>query len=289
MKLERFLDLTMVLGEGPVWDEQAQRLYWVDITAGQLWHWDSAGGSTDKLDLHQTLGMCALTTSGGLVLASAQQILLYEQGALRLLIDGAEADRPDNRFNDGKCDPRGRLLVGSMDTKGQRERGALYSLSGSNGQLQTLLTGVSTSNGIGFNSAGDRLYYVDTPTGFLWGFDYDLETGAIRNRQPLIDYRAELGRFDGITVDSEGMVWAAHWGGYQVSRWDPSTGRKLLSLAVPAPFVTSCCFGGPDFQTLYITSAWNRNPQTQAEAPLAGALFCVDTPDQGLPAARFRA
>lgn len=289
MKPELLIKDIMTLGEGPVWDDRRQRLYWVDIPEGRLWHWEQASGETGSVKAGDSLGMCALAEDEGLVLALWQDIELLQGQERRTLVRNAEPDKPDNRFNDGKVDPMGRLLVGTMGTKGKREQGALYSLGGAEGKLRRLLDGVSTSNGLGWSLDGRRLYYVDTPTGFLWGFDYDLDTGDISNRQPLIDYRPEAGNFDGICMDAEGCVWAAHWGGWQVSRWDPETGRKLLSIAVPAPYVTSCCFGGPDLKTLFITSAWNRSEETRAQAPLAGSLFAVQTPYQGLPPHRFRA
>lgn len=288
MKAERFLNHIMVLGEGPVWDERRQRLYWVDISEGRLWHWDQTSGQSESLPLHKSLGMCALTEDGGLLVTPGRSIELIHGDERRVLVEDAEPDLPGNRFNDGKCDPAGRLLVGSMDTGGQQACGSLYSLERADGQLRPLLHGVTVSNGIGFSPDHRFLYYVDTPSGFLWRFDYELERGELSNRVPLIDYRQEAGSFDGICMDAEGCIWAAHWGGYQVTRWDPRSGRKLLSIPLPAPYVTSCCFGGPGFKTLFITTAWNRDEKARAESPLAGSLFVCDTPYEGLKAETFK-
>ena len=156
------------------------------------------------------------------------------------------------------------------------------------GELRTLVDQVTTSNGIGFSPDNRSMYYVDTPSGALWRFDYDIETGTLSNRTALIDYTGEEGSFDGLTVDAEGHIWVAHWGGFQVSRWDPKTGRKLQSVPIPAPFVTSCCFGGKDLSTLYVTSAWNRDEKVRAEHPDAGGLFIFKTDTRGLPGFRFK-
>lgn len=289
MKAKRFLNETMILGEGPIWDDQAQRLYWVDITAGQLWQHDSRSGQTSHQDLGERVGMCAQVVGGGMLVALEHSIVvLREDGSRQVLQADIEPSLPDNRFNDGKCDARGRLLAGTMDTRGQRGKGSLYSLDmPAGGKLTRLVADVSISNGIGFSPDKRHLYYVDTPSGALWRFDYDIDTGSLSNRIPLIDYTAEEGNFDGLTVDAQGHLWIAHWGGSQVSRWDPKTGKKLGKVVLPAPLITSCCFGGPNLSTLYITSAWNQDEKLKAEHPLSGALFAVKTDTQGLPADRF--
>ena len=287
MRAERLFPETMVLGEGPVYDEKAGALYWVDITAGQLWRHDYSEGRTTYRDFGQSVGMCCLAREGGVVAALKKSLVLVEGGGERVLLDGVEPEAPDNRFNDGKPDPAGRLLIGTMDKNMRPGRGALYCLEEGRG-LHRLLDGVSISNGLAWSPDNQYLYYVDTPSGFLWRFDYDLSTGAITGRTPLIDYTGEEGLFDGITVDAEGCIWAAHWNGFQVSRWDPKTGRKLLSLRLPAPYVTCCCFGGPDLRTLFITTAWDGDEKVRREYPTAGAVFACRTDIGGLPAGRVK-
>jgi len=287
MRAERLFPETMILGEGPVYDEKAGVLHWVDITAGQLWRHDFGENLTTHRDFGQSVGMCCLTEGGGVVAALKKSLVLVGDGGERVLIDGVEPEAPDNRFNDGKPDPAGRLLVGTMDEYKRPGLGALYCLEEGKG-FKKLLGGVSISNGLAFSPDSRVMYYVDTPSGALWRFDYDLDTGEISNHAPLIDYTGEEGRFDGITVDAEGCIWAAHWGGSQVSRWDPATGRKLLSLRLPVPYVTCCCFGGPGLKTLFITTAWDGDERVRQEHPLSGALFACRTDTQGLPAGRFR-
>ena len=287
MKAERLFPETMVLGEGPVWDEGTGTLHWVDITAGQLWRHDFRAGVTGHQDFGQSAGMCALAEGGGMAVALGKSVVLLRDGDARVLAEHMEPEAPENRFNDGKPDARGRLLIGTMHTRGERGKGALYSLDVKAGKgFRRLLGGVSVSNGIGFSPDSRHMYYVDTLSGSLWRFLYDLDTGDISGRAPLIDYTGEEGMFDGLTVDAEGCVWVAHWGGSQVSRWDPATGRKLLSIRLPVPLVTSCCFGGEDLRTLFITTSWDGDEKVRREYPLSGALFACEPGVQGLPAAR---
>jgi sugar lactone lactonase YvrE len=286
MKAERFLDVTMDLGEGPVWDERTGRLHWVDIARGQLWTHDTGTGETGQVKLGDSLGMAVPAAGGGMVAALAHEIVLYREGQTTVLAGQVEAGLPDNRFNDGKCDARGRLLAGTMDTGGRKGRGKLYMLEEGR-PLRVLLEEVTISNGLGFSPDKRFMYYVDTPTGYLWRFDYDLDSGALSGRTALIDYSGEAGNFDGLCVDDEGMLWVAHWGGHQVSRWDPATGRKIGRVEVPAPLVTSCCFGGTGMDTLFITTARGWDEQQIAEYPLSGALFAVRPGVTGPVAERF--
>lgn len=287
MKAERFLSHVMTLGEGPVYDGERNALYWVDIEAGRLWQHDLISGGSQQTDLGESVGLCVPHKGGGMVLALTDRVVhLEEVEPFKVLAGPVEKDLPGNRFNDGKCDARGRLLLGTMDKKGEKGRGSLYVLE--EGQpLRRLLSEVTISNGIGFSPDNRHMYYVDTPSGFLWRFDYHLDTGTLSNRVPLIDYREEQGDFDGLCVDSEGCIWAAHWGGHQVSRWDPKTGKKIGQVAVPAPFVTSCCFMGPDLDQLLITTASGWDEALKKEYPLSGSLFVAQPGAKGLPVARF--
>lgn len=286
MKAERILDLVMTLGEGPMYDEQTDTLHWVDIVEGRLWQHDLGSRQSRHTTMGESVGLVVPHRKGGLVAALKDSLVHLKEAHNTLLAGDVDAEHPGNRFNDGKCDARGRLLCGTMDGQGEQGRGSLYVLE--EGQpLRKLVGGVSVSNGIGFSLDNRYMYYVDTPTGFLWRFEYDLDTGEVANRTPLIDYRGERGDFDGLCVDNEGCIWAAHWGGYQVSRWDPETGQKIGQVDVPAPFVTSCCFGGPELDRLFITTAAGWDAALKQEYPLSGSLFAVAPGVRGLPVQRF--
>ena len=128
------------------------------------------------------------------------------------------------------------------------------------------------------------MYYIDTPRGTVDAFDYELETGAISNRRAVITIPPDTGHPDGSTMDADGMIWVAHWGGARVTRWDPRTGKLLATVNVPAQQVTSCAFGGPKLDRLFITSARHG---VEATDPLAGGLFCADVGVKGLEAFEF--
>ncbi len=284
MQAERLFDLIMDLGEGPLWDERADTLHWVDINAGRIWSHDFSANATSSVDTGETVGMCALDRDGHMVAALKHDIVRLN-GDKRTVLASVETHLQNNRFNDGKCDARGRLLAGTMDTKGQPAKGAFYSLT--EGQaIRTIAADIGCSNGVGWSPDNKLLYYVDTPSGHLWGFDYDIDTGRATNRRALIDYTQEEGSFDGLCVDSEGMIWAAHWGGHRVSRWNPQSGKKIGEIMIPAPFVTSCCFGGPGLDTLFITTARGSEKDAQGY-PLAGALFAAKPNVTGMPIHRF--
>lgn len=286
MSIKPLLDLRMTLAEGPVYDELHNRLYWVDIPEGRLWQYDFATGTAKDEVLGSSLGMAVPHKKGGMVAALKDEIIWVKDGLRTVLVDEAEPDAPNNRFNDGKCDAKGRLLAGSMDNNGKEGRGSLYILE--EGQpLRQLIPSVSISNGIGFSPDNRYLYYVDTPSGFLCRYRYDVDTGSVSDKTALIDYRAERGNFDGICMDAEGCIWAAHWDGYQVSRWDPRTGQKMGMIDVPAPYVTSCCFGGPNMDQLFITTAAGWDEGLKREYPLSGSVFVAQPGVKGPPVARF--
>lgn len=287
MQTERLFHETMILGECPVWDERTNTLFWIDITAGQLWQHSFVLNRSNHCEFGQNIGMCCLTESEGLVIALEKSILLVNDGFQEVLVDGIEREQPRNRMNDGKCDSQGRLLVGTMHKDVKPNEAALYCLDGQS-RFQRVLGNVTISNGLGWSPDNRFLYYVDTPSGILWQFDYDIETGALFNRTPLIDYSHEEGQFDGICVDAQGCIWACHWGGFQVSRWDPRSRRKLSSIRLPVPNVTSCCLGGEKMNKLIITTGTGRDQEVKMRYPLSGALFVCELDVPGFPANRFK-
>jgi sugar lactone lactonase YvrE len=198
-----------------------------------------------------------------------------------------ESHLPGNRFNDGKCDPAGRFLAGTMDNAENEASGSLYSYS-PGGTLQTLLTGVRISNGLTWSPDYRTFYHIDTPTRQVTAFEYDPVTGNIANPRPAVTVPSELGWPDGMTSDAEGMLWVAMWGGAKLTRWDPATGQLLEAIPIPALNVTSCVFGGPHLTDLYITSARKGMMAEQlAKYPLSGGLFRIRTNSQGMPTFAF--
>lgn len=158
------------------------------------------------------------------------------------------------RFNDGKCDSKGRFWVGSMavdqESSDAFEAGALYKMD--KRVLKEMISDVSISNGLAWWQSS--MYYIDTYTNEVVAYDFDETLGNITNKSSCISFQDEIGSPDGMTIDEEGMLWIAHWGGYKVSRWDPKTGKKMEEIKVPAENVTSVTFGGIQLNELYITT-----------------------------------
>jgi len=294
MPPELLLDARAVLGEGPAWDASRGLLYWVDILAGRLHTYDPAGGIDCWVNVGENLSCVAprpvsLQTPGtGLVIALNRGFMTYDLPSQQLVfLANPEPHLTGNRFNDGKCDPSGRLLAGTMDHEEKEASGSLYSLS-PDGTLKTLLTGVRISNGLTWSPDYQTFYYIDTPTRQVTAYDYDLATGNIANPHPVVNVPIKLGWPDGMTSDAEGMLWVAMWGGAKLTRWDPSTGQLLEAIPVPALNATSCIFGGSDLTDLYITSARKGMSGGQlVEYPLSGGLFRVKTEIQGMPTFTF--
>ena len=175
-----------------------------------------------------------------------------------------------------------------MENSGEPGRGNLYRLD-VEGRIHTMLTGVSVSNGIAWDEERAKMYYIDTPTLQVAEFDFDTESGGIRNRRIAVTFPDNEGQPDGMTIDAEGMLWVAFWGGGAVSRWDPVTGAKVASVSVPADFVTSCALGGPSLDELFITTAWATMDETAlTRQPHAGGLFRARVETPGVRAFMYR-
>ncbi|WP_334137443.1 SMP-30/gluconolactonase/LRE family protein [Muricomes intestini] len=286
MKVERFVTNTMVLGECPVWDERTKTLYWIDITAGQVWGSTSENQATMVSSFDQNVGACCLTKGDGLLVALEKKIIILDNNKQQVIVDGVEDQLQQNRFNDGKCDPRGRLIIGTMNKNVVPQAGNLYQIS-PEGDTNVLVEGVTISNGLDWSPDGKYLYYIDTPTGTLWRFLYDEETGTLHDRTPFIDYTQEEGNFDGMCVDADGCIWACHWGGFQVTQWDVQSRKKMQTIQLPVPNVTSCCFGGDNLNQLFITTGTGRDESVKRDYPQSGSLYTILTNTRGLPARRF--
>jgi sugar lactone lactonase YvrE len=271
------------LGEGPVWDAARAELIWVDVDRG-LVHRRSPGRADVTLDAGQPVGCAVPRESGGLALALRDGFALVASGGGEpRLVAPVERERPDTRMNDGACDPRGRFWAGTMSLRGDTRSAALYRLE-PDLTVARVLPGISVSNGIGWAPDGATLYHVDSPRGRVDVYDFDAAAGAIAGRRTVIEVAPALGSPDGLTVDSEGGVWVALWGGGAVQRYSPD-GSLEGRIELPVTNVTSCCFGGGcgDLNTLYVTTA----ARGAAHEPLAGAVFACRPGVRGLPSTPF--
>jgi sugar lactone lactonase YvrE len=276
------------LGEGAIWHAQQQVLYWVDILGKRFWRYDPATGAHDSFDIGQYVGTVVPRKKGGVVLALHRGIATYDLKTKKLgMVVDVEDNKPMLRFNDGKCDPSGRFWAGTMMVQGSAPMGTLFCLR-LDWRAEKKLTGVGCSNGIVWSLDQKTMYFIDTALWSVDAFTYDAATANICNRRVAIKIPKDFGYPDGSTLDAEGMLWVAHFGGARVTRWNPVTGQLLETVPLPTSNITSCAFGGPQLDRLYVTSARVAlSPEKQAAEPHAGGLFCLDVGVKGIEAFEF--
>jgi len=280
-------DVRAELGEGPIWDPVDACLYFVDILRGRVHRYDPDTGTSRVYAVDRKVGAVGLCATGDLILAVQGGFTRLDQTTGRTtVIAEVDADRPDLRMNDGKCDPLGRFWAGTMALDERRGAGALYRLD-PDGRVHTMRREVTISNGLDWTGDG-RMYYIDSPTQRVDVFDFDGASGAIENRRPFVRIPVEEGTPDGLTLDADGFVWVALWGGGAVHRYTPD-GRLNMVVHVPARYPTSCTFGGADLGDLFITTASVKlTEQERAEQPHAGGLFHARPGAKGRAPHRFR-
>ena len=276
------------LGEGPVWDESNGSILWIDILNSSIIDYNLSTESERNIPTGSMIGSFAIMEDGNFIAALQEGIsIINRTTGEKKIISTPEINIPSNRFNDGKCSPDGHFWAGSMSLNETDPSGFLYSIDGNFNILQHE-KGLTISNGLCWSLDKKYFYFIDTPT--LQVVRYDYSNGMIENKTSIIHIDvSEDGYPDGMTIDAEGKLWIAHWGGWQVTRWDPSTGKKIDAIQLPVSQVTSLCFGGEHFDEMYITSA--RRGLTHEKLirePLAGATFQVkNTGFKGLPFYRF--
>jgi sugar lactone lactonase YvrE len=276
------------LGEGPVWDEINQCILWIDIVNARIIEHNILSGTEKVLSTGTMIGSFALMEDGKIIAALQEGIVIIDRSTgEKQIISTPEINIPSNRFNDGKCSPDGHFWAGSMSLNETDPSGFLYSIDGDYNILQHE-KGLTISNGLCWSLDKKYFYFIDTPT--LQVVRYDYSNGSIQNKQSIIHIdAAKDGYPDGMTIDTEGNLWIAHWGGWQVTRWDPSTGEKLHAVKLPVSQVTSICFGGAGFDEMFVTSARRGLTEEQLiREPLAGGTFQIkNTGFKGLPFYRF--
>ena len=266
------------LAEGPLWDPDRNCLWWVDIDAGLIHRFDPQTGSDTATDVGVPVGAVSLQQDGELILAAGKGFATYD-GTLSWL---GEVDA-GSRMNDGKCDPAGRFLAGTMSD--EPGTAAFYRLE--RGEISQLFGDVTISNGLGWSPDGETFYYIDTPREAVWAFDYDVGSGGLARRRTFIDLHDVTGRPDGMAVAADGTIWVAMSRGGAAVREFTADGRPGRVVRLPTPFVTSVTFGGPDLSDLYVTTA--RRALSGEPDPLAGCVFRVRGLEiEGVPVARYR-
>jgi len=265
------------LGEGPIWDAETQRLFWIDSLGGVIHRLDPVSGERQDHAVPAPIGSMSLCRSGGAILS-------LQDGFHRLdFADGTVTPfallglgNPNVRLNDGKTDRQGRFLAGTMHlhrAEGEAVMGGLFRLE-PGGTTTLLVDGIATSNGPCFSPDGRTLYFADSSQQTIWAFDYDTATGTPGNRRVFADLRELSTAPDGATVDAEGHVWSALIRTGQIARFDP-TGRIVSRIGFPVRYPTSLAFGGPALDVLYVTSI-SRSVRFEDTAADAGGLFAIE-------------
>ncbi|MDR2117161.1 MAG: SMP-30/gluconolactonase/LRE family protein [Planctomycetaceae bacterium] len=309
-----------LLGEGPVWHDLEQRLYWLDIEGLMLHRFDPANGIDESFPLPNQTGCLVPCRNGNLLLATQtgiEEVRLTSritesvteniagnvaenaiENAIEIIETNTkihpESQIPENRYNDGKCSPEGRFWFGSLNKQRQQGRASLYVLDGDG--CRTAITGATNSNGLAWSPNGNTFYWIDTPTLRVDAFDYHSGEGKLSNRRTVIAFpnistennSDNFGRPDGMTIDSDGMLWIAHWLGGRITRWNPVNGQLLETIRLPVSRVTSLTFGGSELKTIFITTAsLGLTPEMQPLEPNAGGLFVYESKIAGLPVSYY--
>ncbi|MDQ3013062.1 MAG: SMP-30/gluconolactonase/LRE family protein [Acidobacteriota bacterium] len=293
---ELVLDAKVLLGEGPWWNARTGQLYWVDIEGCAIHVFNPtsglATGRDRKIDVGQMVGCVVGRKSGGVALALQQGFyhLDLETEKLTPLVD-PESHLPGNRFNDGKCDSRGRFWAGTTRINHDEPEGFLYRLD-ADLSVHRQLDNVWISNGLAWSPDDRTMYFIDSPTGEVIAFDFDAAAGEIGNERLVIEIPEGGGSPDGMTIDEEGMLWIALWDGWRVIRVNPASGNGagaiIDEIKMPVARPTSCVFGGANLDELYITTASTRLPAEElAKQPLAGGLFRCKPGVKGFAAVEF--
>lgn len=289
-EVRHFLPAQNKLGEGAVWSPAEQALYWVDIENRRFSRFFLATQQYEVFEVGDMVGVLALRASAGLIMATRHGFARWDFQTRQLTyLADPEAGQEQRRFNDGAIDCRGRFWAGTMNMTGPYQaNGVLYRFD-PDGQVQVMETGLILPNGLVWSLDNRQMYLTDSEARMIYVYDFEAESGAITNRRPFIATPDEPGVPDGLTIDDEGFLWSARWGGGKVVRYDP-TGKVVRELSVPALHPTSCAFGGQDRNELFITTAWTALDEAGRQTyPLAGDLFRVQTEVTGSPRPTFPA
>lgn len=289
MNVEYIEGTTAQLGEGSIWDYKNSVLYWIDIEGMKLHKFNPEKDTNTSYELGKRVGTVVPETNNSVIVALKDGLYrrYFSSDSLEFIARPTSL-KEEERFNDGKCDPAGRLWVGTMRIQGRVGDSYLYKYEPATG-FSEMIDSVSISNGIVWSPDHSRMYYIDTPTGKVMKYDFDNISGHISNPEIAVYIEDSLGHPDGMTIDEEGKLWIGMWGGGAVCRFDPVSGHLLNKIEVPAFNVTSCAFGGENLDVLYITTASTGMNDVQKEMyPNAGGLFRVKPGVKGLKAFYFK-
>ncbi|XP_053563717.1 regucalcin [Bombina bombina] len=281
IKIELVVRDTYRIGESPIWEEKEGTLLYVDITGQKVCRWNPSTNKVQGVSVDAPVGSVALRKSGGYVVALGTRFgaLNWEDQSVTTLAH-VDEDKPNNRFNDGKVDPVGRFLAGTMSQEirpavVERQQGSLYTLYPDRSVVKHF-DKVDISNGLDWSLDHKTLYYIDSLSYTVDALDYDINTGKSSNRRHLYKLEKDEGIPDGMCIDAEGKLWVACYSGGRVIRLDPETGKRIQTVKLPVDKTTSCCFGGKDYSEMYVTSACDgMDEDLKARQPQSGGIYKI--------------
>ena len=283
------VETNCLLGESPLWSARENALYWVDIRNPMIHRYTPATKAHEKWPVETEIGSIGFAKDGKFIAGLRSGFVIYDldDNSFEAIIDPEGKGRLNPcRLNDGKADRAGRYWSGTMEDPGHGPIGKLYRLT-PDGTCDEIENGIQVPNAICWSPDDKTMYFADSYQGCIWAHDFDLESGTMANRRVFAELPDGTGSPDGATVDAEGFVWNANMFGGRVTRYDPD-GKVERVIEFPVPQITCCAFGGPDMETLYVTTGSVRmTKEDLVEQPLAGALFAVDVGVKGLPEPQF--
>ena len=289
-KVELVYEISSKLGEGAIWNYKTNELYWIDIEGKKLHVYQPEKNKNKTIEMPCRIGTVVPSENKGEVVVALEDgiyVVNLVTEEINVLSD-VESNMPENRFNDGKCDPNGNLWVGSMHLKQSEPKASLYKVN-EFGETEKMLKNITISNGIVWSKNGKTMYYIDTPTKKIRAFDFDISTSTISNERTVVEVDEKEGYPDGMTIDENDMLWVGMWNGNAVAQFNPKTGELVRKIQVPAHNVTSCAFGGENLDELYITTASvDMTDEEKKQYPLAGSVFKIKLDVKGIESSFFK-
>jgi sugar lactone lactonase YvrE len=276
---ELLIKMNCTLAEGPLWHAKRNSIWWTDIEANKIFEYNLTTLALKEWDVPKNVSLIRhIKNSSKLLICIEDGIALFniDTGHIQYL-KKLEPELATNRSNDGACDAKGRLWLGTMDKTCAAKKGNLYCLL-SNGNPVIKIEDVTIPNGLTWSKDNHTLYFIDSAQYNVKAYQYNIETAQLHFIKNIIEMNEKMGMPDGMAMDNEGMLWIAQWGGFCVNRWDPSNGKLLQTINIPCPYITSCAFGGNDYNTLFITTAkMGMSKHDLIKYPLSGSIFIAKT------------